>query len=108
MGYKASSFTTTPPTPRHPFLICHTVKYFINGSQILHHAPPLYSVNKLIKFQENILNCFQVTERTQIYYRNHYAILDVQRAMTPKVGSLINVYERKEGQLSVSAKMINS
>ena len=42
MGYKASSFTTTPPTPRHPFLICHTVKYFINGSQILHHALPLY------------------------------------------------------------------
>ena len=66
------------------------------------------SVNKLIKFQENTLNCFQVTERTQIYYRNHYDILDVQRAMTPKVGSLINVYERKEGQLSVSAEMINS
>ena len=28
-------------------------------------------VNKLIKFQENIANSFQVTERTQIYYRNH-------------------------------------
>ena len=25
-----------------------------------------------IKFQENISNSFQVTERTQIYYRNHY------------------------------------
>ena len=61
-----------------------------------------------MKFQENILNCFQVTERTQIYYRNHYDILDVQRAMTPKVGSLVKVYERKEGQLSVSAEMINS
>ena len=54
------------------------------------------------------MNCFQVTERTQIYYRNHYDILDVERAMTPKVGSLINVYERKEGQFSVSAEMINS
>ena len=28
--------------------------------------------------------------------------------MTPKVGSLVNVYERKEGQLSVFAEMINS
>ena len=25
-----------------------------------------------IKFQENKLNSFQVTEWTQIYYRNHY------------------------------------
>ena len=25
-----------------------------------------------IKFQENIVNSFQVTEWTQIYYRNHY------------------------------------
>ena len=28
--------------------------------------------------------------------------------MTPKVGSLVKVYKRKEGQLSVSAEMINS
>ena len=113
MGYKVSSFTTTPP--RHPFLICDTVKYLINGPQTLHHAWPLHqhqasgiTVNKLIKFQENILNCFRVTERTQIYYRNHYDIFNVQKSMTPKVGSLVKVYERKEGQLSVSAEMINS
>ena len=111
MGYKASSFITTPS--RHPFLICHTVKYLwvadiapcpatASTSSKSHN-----SVNKLIKFQENILNCFQITER-KIYYRNHYDILDIQRAMTPKVGSPVEVYERKEGQLSVSAEMINS
>ena len=61
-----------------------------------------------MKLQENILNCFQATERTQLYYRNHYDILDVQRAITPKVGSLVKVYEKKEGQLPVSAEMINS
>ena len=32
----------------------------------------------------------------------------VQRAITTKVGSLVKVYERKGGQLSVSAEMINS
>ena len=32
----------------------------------------------------------------------------VDLGITPKVGSTIKVYERKEGQLSVSAEMINS
>ena len=32
----------------------------------------------------------------------------VDLGLTPKVGSIIKVYERKEGQLSVSAEMINS
>ena len=35
-----------------------------------------------IKFQENILNSFQVTEWTQIFYRNHY--FQCLRVITPK------------------------
>ena len=34
-----------------------------------HHIMVIYIC---IKFQENISNSFQVTEWTQIYYRNHY------------------------------------
>ena len=48
-------------------------------------------------------NSFQVTERTQIYYRNHQNSFGAQRAITPKVGTIVKEYERKEGQLSVSA-----
>ena len=45
-----------------------------------------------ILFQENISNSFQVVEWKKIYYGNHYNIFGVQRAITPKVGSIVKVY----------------
>ena len=67
-GWQDEKLHTTPP--RHNFPIFHTDKYLIKGLQTFHHAPQKSSkchdsVNKLITFQENISNSFQVTERTK-------------------------------------------
>ena len=40
--------------------------------QFLYFAHHIMVIYICIKFQENIFNSFQVTEWTQIYYRNHY------------------------------------
>ena len=40
--------------------------------QFLHFANLIMVIYICIKFQENISNSFQVTEWTQIHYRNHY------------------------------------
>ena len=42
------------------------------GSCVLHFAHHIMVIYVCIKFQENILNSFKVTEWTQIYYGNHY------------------------------------
>ena len=82
---------------------CTMPRHYTNIKQYCHN-----SVNKLIKFQENILNCFQVTERTQIYYRNHYDILDVQRARTPKVGHSSTYMKEKKGSCQFLLKWLTS
>ena len=40
--------------------------------QFLSFANCFIVIYSCIKFQENILNSFQVTEWTEIYYRNYY------------------------------------
>ena len=112
VGDKVSSFTTT--RQRHHFPIFLTVKISNKRAADISPCPAtaltsskyLNSVNKL---------SFQKISKSFSSYRADTNILQkslkkfsVFKGSSPEVGSIVKVYERKEGQLSVSAEMISN
>ena len=53
--------------------------------QFAHYACRLMVLNLCVKFHVNVLNGFEVTERTQVCGKNcHFSFFYVQTAITPK------------------------